>query len=60
MTFIECPGPTSLQCDRLTPLQWFRLLFTSTIWDYLVNKTNEYAQHKLSQKHIHDTKNGSL
>ena len=49
MTFIECPGPTSLQCDWLTPLQWFTLLFTSTICDYLFNKTNEYAQHKLSQ-----------
>ena len=49
MTCIECPGPTSLQCDQLIPLQWFRLLFTSTTWDYLVNKTNEYAQHKLNQ-----------
>ena len=46
MTCIECPGPTSLQCDQLTPLQCFRLLFTSTIWDYLVNKTNGCARHK--------------
>ena len=49
MAFIECPGPTTLQCERLTPLQCFGLLFTSKIWDYLVNNTNKYAQHKLSQ-----------
>ena len=47
MIFNGTQGPTTNLTDRLTPLQCFNLLFfTTTVWEFLVNKTNQYAIHK--------------
>ena len=34
---------------RSRPMQCFSLIFTSAIWTFLVEKTNEFAHHKLER-----------
>ena len=47
--FKETPGPTAPQSNRLKPIQCFNLFFTSAMWQFLVNRTSEYATFKLPQ-----------
>ena len=49
--FNEEAGPTMHQRHRLTPIQCFLLFFTDAVWEFLVRKTNEYAQVKRN-KHM--------
>ena len=46
--FLQKPGPTTLQNDRLTPVQCFSLFFTNAVWEFLVRRTNEHADRKVS------------
>ena len=45
-SFTETPGPTMDQMHRLSAIQCFSLFFTSMIWEFLVNRTNQYAAYK--------------
>ena len=40
------PGPTMNQIHGLSAIQCFSLFFTTVVWEFLVNRTNEYAAHR--------------
>ena len=46
--FIMTPGATAPQQDRHTAIQCFSLLFTISVWQFIVEHTNTFAEHKIS------------